>query len=57
MGRTYMVTGLEDPFRVDDSVYLSAEIGHIYFFGKDETRIRQGDKEYAVCLELLRRGV
>lgn len=56
-GRTFMVTGLEDPFRVDDSVNLSVELEHIYFFGKDENRIRQGDKEYMDCLELLRRGV
>ncbi|WP_321010164.1 ABC transporter ATP-binding protein [Hungatella effluvii] len=57
MGRTYMVTGLEDPFRVDDTVFLSVDMEHIYFFGKDETRIRPGDEEYDPCLELLRRDV
>ena len=57
MGRTYMVTGLEDPFRVDDMVFLSVDMEHIYFFGKDETRIRPGDEEYDPCLELLRRDV
>ena len=57
MDRTYMVTGLDDPFRVDDKVFLSADMDHIYFFGKDEKRIRQEDKEYAACLELLRRGI
>ena len=53
---TYMVTGLEDPYKVDDQVYLSVNREYIYFFGKDEKRIRPEDgARYEACLEELRR--
>ncbi|MEG0752703.1 MAG: ABC transporter ATP-binding protein, partial [Angelakisella sp.] len=54
-GRVYMVTCLEDLFRHDDKVYLSAKEKHIYFFGSDENRIRKDDKRYDRCIEALRR--
>lgn len=54
-GNTYMVTGLEDPHKVDDQVWLSVDKEHIYFFGKDERRIRPEDEQYQACLEMLRR--
>lgn len=57
-GRTYMVTGLDDPYKVDDKVYLNVSLKHIYFFGKDEQRIYEEDaQQYQACLEALRRGL
>ncbi len=57
-GRTYMVTGLDDPYKVDDKVYLNVSLKHIYFFGKGEQRIYEEDaQQYQACLEALRRGL
>lgn len=54
-GDTFMVTQLEDTFKVDEDVYLNVEEKYIYFFGTNEKRIRVGDEQYAQCIEALRR--
>ena len=47
----FVIRQLTDTFRVGDEVTLEVDKNSIYFFGKDEERIRQEHSDYADCIE------
>ncbi len=51
----FVIRQLTDTFRVGDEVTLEVDKNSIYFFGKDEERIRQEHSDYADCIEAMRK--
>jgi len=51
---SFMVKSVDDPFTVDQDVYLSVDASKLYFFGADERRIERDDPRLAEYMQRLR---
>lgn len=54
-GEKFVVKTEDENFVVGEEVCIAVERNHLYFFGKDEQRVREKDAAYAGFLEKVRR--